>query len=141
MRLPWGAGIPACSCALLQSFDDRGRLRHDGVAGHDDAPVVRAAREVVHDVDQQVLDDRPEPTGAGLSRYGLPGYRVYRRISSDGLNSKPWFPVATLGPDARSASIDLRQYPENNYFFSRTERYGVSTIGENGIESSIISTL
>ncbi len=71
----------------------------------------------------------------------ITGYRVYRRISSDGLNSKPWFPVATLGPDARSASIDLRQYPENNYFFSRTERYGVSTIGENGIESSIISTL
>lgn len=70
----------------------------------------------------------------------ITGYRVYRRISSDGLNCKPWFPVATLGPDARSALIDLRQYPENNYFFSRSERFGVSSIGENGVESSLQST-
>lgn len=70
----------------------------------------------------------------------ITGFRIYRRISSDGLNTKPWFPVATLGPQADSALIDLRQYPDNNYFFSRTDRFGVSSIGENGVESSIQST-
>jgi hypothetical protein len=65
------------------------------------------------------------------------GYRVYRRIGNDGLNSKPWFPIATLAPDAHSFTADLTQTPDNNYFFSRRERFGVSSIGENGVESDI----
>lgn len=70
----------------------------------------------------------------------ITAYRVYRRISSDGLNCKPWFPVATLPPSARSALIDVSHYPHDHYFFSRTERFGVSSVGENGLESSITST-
>ncbi|MCX7004592.1 MAG: hypothetical protein NTV22_15145 [bacterium] len=69
----------------------------------------------------------------------ITGYRVYRRIGNDGLNTKPWFPIATLAPAARSFTADLTQEPENNYFFSRRERFGVSSIGENGIESDITS--
>ncbi|MCX7848129.1 MAG: hypothetical protein N2595_08905 [bacterium] len=71
----------------------------------------------------------------------ITAFRLYRRIGSDGLNIKPWFPVATLRPAARTALIDLRDYPDDNYFFSRTERFGVSSVGENGIESSIVSTV
>jgi hypothetical protein len=53
------------------------------------------------------------------------------------LNTKPWFPIATLAPDTRSFAADLTQTPDNNYFFSRRGRFGVSSIGENGIESDI----
>lgn len=39
------------------------------------------------------------------------GFRVYRRISSDGLNDRPWFPVATVGPDQYEVLVDRTQFP------------------------------
>ena len=69
------------------------------------------------------------------------GYTVYRRISNDGLNDKPWFPVATVGPETFSVSVDLEQYPQDNYWFSRVERFAVSSQGESGKQSELVETL
>ena len=69
------------------------------------------------------------------------GYRVYRRVSSDGLNDRPWFPVATVGPDTFECVVDLRQRPEDVYWFSQANRFAVSTIGELSVESELVETL
>lgn len=69
------------------------------------------------------------------------GFRVYRRISDAALNDRPWFPVDTMGKDAREAIVDLRQFPEDTYWFTRTERFGVSSIGELSLESEIVSSV
>ena len=66
------------------------------------------------------------------------GYRVYRRVSSDGLNDRPWHPVATLGPSERSFVVDLKTtLVEDTYWFTRTDRFAVSAIGESGRESAL----
>ena len=69
------------------------------------------------------------------------GYRVYRRVGNDGLNDRPWFPVATLPADARETQIDLDRLPQDIYWFSKVNRFAVSTIGELGIESELVETL
>ncbi|HEY3265472.1 MAG TPA: hypothetical protein VGM37_00990 [Armatimonadota bacterium] len=69
------------------------------------------------------------------------GFRVYRRISDAALNDRPWFPVATLGPVARDAVVDLRQFPDDTYWFTRTDRFAVSAIGELGLESEPVSVV
>lgn len=69
------------------------------------------------------------------------GFRVYRRISSDGLNDRPWFPVATVGPEAREVIVDLRQYPKDIYWFSQVNRFAVSTVGELGVESELVEVV
>ena len=69
------------------------------------------------------------------------GYRVYRRLGSDCLNDRPWFPVATLGPEAREFVVDMTQYPEDIYWFSKTNRFAVSTIGELSVESELVETV
>ncbi len=67
------------------------------------------------------------------------GYRVYRRVSSDGLNDRPWHPVATLGPSERSVVVDLKStLVEDVYWFTRTDRFAVSAIGESGRESELV---
>jgi hypothetical protein len=69
------------------------------------------------------------------------GYRVYRRISSDGLNDRPWHPVATLGPSERSVVVDLKStLVDDTYWFSRTNRFAVSAIGESGRESELVES-
>lgn len=66
-------------------------------------------------------------------------YRVYRRVSSDGLNDRPWFPVATVDPSTRSVVIDLRQhYHQDLYWFSNANRFAVSTVGTGGKESALV---
>jgi hypothetical protein len=65
------------------------------------------------------------------------GYRLYRRIGNDGLNDRPWFPVATVGPHVREAVVDLREFPDDVYWFSKTNRFGVATLGENGMQSGL----
>lgn len=69
------------------------------------------------------------------------GYRIYRRISSDGLNDRPWFPVATVGPNCREVVVDMTQYPEDVFWFSRANRFAVSTIGELSMESEMVEVL
>jgi len=50
------------------------------------------------------------------------GFRVYRRISNDGLNDRPWFPGATLSPNTFECVDDI-------YWYSRGNRFAVSAIG------------
>ncbi|HOC32449.1 MAG TPA: fibronectin type III domain-containing protein, partial [Armatimonadota bacterium] len=69
------------------------------------------------------------------------GYRVYRRIGDNGLNDRPWFPVATLNPATRECVLDLKQFPEDTYWFTQVNRFGVSSIGALGIESGIVSLM
>jgi hypothetical protein len=66
------------------------------------------------------------------------GYRVYRRIGSMTLNDRPWFPVATLGPNTTECVVDLRDYPEDTYWYSRTDRFAVSSLGELSMESELV---
>lgn len=66
------------------------------------------------------------------------GFRVYRRVSADGLNDRPWFPVGTVEPGTRELTVDLRQFPQDTYWYSRVNRFAVSTIGELGIESELV---
>jgi hypothetical protein len=69
-------------------------------------------------------------------------YRVYRRVSSDGLNDRPWFPVMTVEPDTRSVVIDLRQHTHKDlYWFSQANRFAVSTVGTGGVESELVEIL
>ncbi|MBU0637485.1 MAG: fibronectin type III domain-containing protein [Planctomycetes bacterium] len=65
------------------------------------------------------------------------GYRVYRRIGSDGLNDRPWCPLATLGPEARTVTVDLRERIADIYWYSKVNRFAVSTVGDCGVESEL----
>jgi hypothetical protein len=69
------------------------------------------------------------------------GFRVYRLIGNNGLNDRPWFPVATVGPDKRDVLVDLRDFPDDTYWFTRINRFAVSTIGELGIESELVQVV
>ncbi len=69
------------------------------------------------------------------------GYRVYRRVTSDGLEGRPWMPIATLGPDARSFVVNLKQLPEENWWNAKTERFAVTAIGFSGRESELTETV
>ena len=66
------------------------------------------------------------------------GYRVYRRIGSMTLNDRPWFAVATLGPNATEFIVDLKQMPEDIYWYSGTNRFAVSSLGELSMESELV---
>jgi len=66
-------------------------------------------------------------------------YRVYRRHGPMGLNDRPWFPVATLNADAREFTIDLATMMVNDIgWFTNTDRFAVSTLGELSIESELV---
>ncbi len=71
------------------------------------------------------------------------GFKVYRRVSNEGLNDRPWFTVATLGPNEREFVIDISQRPEDMYFYSvqgggQRGRYAVSSLGETSVESELV---
>ena len=68
------------------------------------------------------------------------GYRVYRRIGPMGLNDRPWFPVATLGPEAREFVVDLAAKPYDTEWFTQTNRFAVSSIGELSMESELVES-
>lgn len=83
--------------------------------------------------------DAPEITRDQHYNDIIVAYRVYRRVSSDGLNDRPWFPVATVTPDTRSVVIDLRlQMHQDLYWFSNANRFAVSTVGTGGVESALV---
>ena len=65
------------------------------------------------------------------------GYRVYRRISNQGLNFRPWLAVATLGPEAREFAVDLNERADDVYC-PYINRFGVTSVGENSVESEIV---
>jgi len=70
------------------------------------------------------------------------GYRVYRRIGNDGIKDRPWFPVATVGPDQTRFTVDMRECPKDIYWFKpRTQRFGVTTIAASSVESELSEVL
>jgi len=109
---------------------------------------IRVKAEYVKTSDNQIDKDHVKITWeaapvAHERQYieGVIGYRVYRRIGSMTLNDRPWFPVATLGPNERECIIDLKQYPEDTYWYSGTNRFAVSSIGQLSKESELIEAL
>jgi len=66
------------------------------------------------------------------------GFRVYRRVSGHGLNERPWFAVATLNRDTHEAVVDLKQRPDDVYWYSQTSRIAVVTLGEQSVESELV---
>jgi hypothetical protein len=54
------------------------------------------------------------------------------------LNDRPWFPVGTVEPGTRELTVDLRQFPQDTYWYSRVNRFAVSTIGELSMESELV---
>src|SRR6266446_5848050 len=89
-----GAARPASSCAAARGRSRRSsRARHlrrlgvdeerlaladDGVLVHYDLAHVLHGRQVEHDVEQHLLDDRAQAPRTGLSRQGLLGDRLQR---------------------------------------------------------------
>lgn len=70
------------------------------------------------------------------------GYKVYRRIGNSGLDDRPWFAVATVGPGTREAVVDLRERPEDVYWFKPlSERIGVTSLGALSRESDLTVTV
>ena len=69
------------------------------------------------------------------------GYRVYRRIGTMGLNDRPWFPVATVKPAARECLVDLTDKPYDIEWYSRRDRFAVSSVGELGMESELVEVV
>ncbi len=75
------------------------------------------------------------------------GYRVYRRVGDDGLNDRPWFAVATLTSEMREFVVDLRQFPQDVYWYKpegakrATERVGVTALGPCSVESELVGVV
>lgn len=69
------------------------------------------------------------------------GFRVYRRQTSDGLETRPWVPLATVGPQTREFIVDLQAFPEDHYWNSKVNRFAVSSIGFNGKQSELVQML
>jgi hypothetical protein len=65
------------------------------------------------------------------------GYKVYRRISNMGLNDRPWFEVATVGPETTSLTIDLDVKPDDYYWFGQRNRLAVTTLAATSTESAL----
>src|SRR5436309_8162236 len=62
-----GGGFVALERDLLVlREEERLHAALDRIAGDDDLADVRARRDLVHDVEEYLLDDGPEPAGAGL---------------------------------------------------------------------------
>lgn len=94
--------------------------------------------EPIDDNHVKVVWDAPEVIREQQYLDKVIGYRVYRRVGSDCLNDRPWFAVATLGPDTRECVVDLTQRPEDTYWFSKTNRFAVSSLGELSVESALV---
>ncbi|MCH8274476.1 MAG: hypothetical protein IH851_06785 [Armatimonadetes bacterium] len=68
-------------------------------------------------------------------------FTVFRRIGNDGLNDRPWFPVATVGPDKREVVVDLREFTEDVYWYSKSSRFAVATVGDLGLRSELVEVV
>ena len=66
------------------------------------------------------------------------GYKIWRRVSRDCINDRPWFEAATLAADAREFVVNLRDRPEDVYWYSQTNRFAVATIGELSVQSELV---
>ena len=89
----------------------------------------------------KVTWDAPECVYERNYIYNPAGYTVFRRITNAGLNEKPWVPVATVGKNKKEVIIDLEDFPEDNYWSGKINRFGVSTLGVAGRKSEIVETI
>ncbi len=94
-----------------------------------------------HNDEVRVTWDAPEVRHERQYLERVIGYRVWRRIGPMGLNDRPWFPVATVGPTAREFVTDLKDKPDDIEWFSRGNRFAVSTIAETGVESELVEVV
>ena len=67
------------------------------------------------------------------------GYRIYRRVGTMALDERPWFCVGTVNRATHEIVVDLTKMDVDDVkFYSDTRRFGVSTVGEQGMESGIV---
>jgi hypothetical protein len=65
------------------------------------------------------------------------GYTVWRRISNHTHGERPWFPVATVSHETREVVVDLRDRPDDTYWFTHINRFGVSTLARTSVHSGL----
>lgn len=125
--------------AYFRGHKDRFEMLLKTPYGSEDSPLAPIDVAVVKIDDHHVKVTWDLPPQRRSQHYldRVIGFRVYRRISNDGLNDHPWFPVATLGPNAREVVLDLRNAPDELYWFSKVNRFAVASIGEHGLESGL----
>ena len=71
------------------------------------------------------------------------GYKVYYRISDEASSVRPWYQVATVDPNTFEFTIDASEekLPQDQYFHGKALRFAVSSIGESGLESELLTTV
>ncbi len=142
-RSPFFLEIAEFNAAWFRGEKERHIVRLSTPYGSEDSPppprVVRA--EGLDGARARVTWTAPAISREAHSLERVNGYRVWRRHSSYGLNDRPWFPVATTGPEAREATLDLRQLPAEVYWLSEADRFAVSTLGELGLQSGLVEVL
>ncbi len=108
--------------------------------GSSDSPPPPAEIEATKVDDQHVKVTWTPPKTVRERNYlhEVIGYRVYRRFANDGLNDRPWLPVATLGPKTLEFVVDLRELPADTYWYQpQTLRFGVTSLATGAIESEL----
>ncbi len=122
---------------------ERGEVAYRTPFGSPDSPLRPASVSAVRTQSGRIeVRWQPAPTVREQNPLDwVVGYRVYLRRTSDGLDNRPWMPVATLGPEARSALIDPKSIPADNWWNSDTLRVAVAAIGFNGRESELVSAV
>jgi hypothetical protein len=105
-------------------------------------PPAEVRVEKLSDQQVKVTWKPPQTTRERNYLHQIIGYRVWRRVANDGLNDRPWFPVATLGPEKLELVVDLRDEPDDVYWYQpRTQRFGVTSLATGSIQSELVEVL
>ncbi|MBN2448573.1 MAG: hypothetical protein JXO22_17735, partial [Phycisphaerae bacterium] len=107
------------------------------------APPVDVTVTKVDEHHVKVTWSRPDP-GESLNYTYLTrpiGYKVYERIGNMGLTDRPWFEVASVGPETFEVTVDLRERPMDTEWFSKVTRFAVSTLAETSRQSTLTTTI
>ena len=105
-----------------------------------DSPLPPRSVQMTKIDDTHVKVSWTEPDNSEVKTYldDAIGFKVYRRIGSHCLNERPWFEAATLGPNGREFVIDLTERPEDVYWYTQTNRFAVSSLGQQSVESELV---
>lgn len=69
------------------------------------------------------------------------GYKIYRRVGDMGLNDRPWFVVGTVGKDTTEFVVNIKDYPVDTEWFTKTQRFAVSSVGDQSVESELVDVV